>query len=110
MHVAIRIASDSIGSHHCASPRNRRIGIPTGAENGTYDMIASTVGLSLKKITRKYGAIISIVSGMVVEPMSSWRDTIAAAAANSAASSTKPNRKNTANHAIGPPSPCRISP
>ena len=64
-------------------------------------MIASTSGLSLKKMTRKYGAITSIVSGIVVEPMSSWRDTIDAAAANSDASRMKPNRKKIANHAIG---------
>ncbi len=30
-----------------------RIGIPTGAENGTYDMTVSTAGLFQKKITRK---------------------------------------------------------
>ena len=71
MQVAIRIASDSSGSHHCASPRKRRSGMPTGAENGTYDMMPTTSGLSLKKITRKYGAMISMVRGVVVEPMSS---------------------------------------
>jgi Na+/proline symporter len=34
-------------------------------------MIVITSGLSLKKMTRKYGAITSMVSGVVVEPMSS---------------------------------------
>ena len=68
---AIRISSESSGSHHCASPRNIRIGIPTGAENGTYDMMVSTSGLSLKKITSMYGALTSSVSGVIVEPMSS---------------------------------------
>ena len=76
--------------------------MPTGAENGTYDMIVSTTGLSLKKITRKYGAMISNVSGQ----SSSSRCPPDArpsrrAAANSEASSTNPNRKNTANQTIG---------
>ncbi|MDF2563094.1 MAG: hypothetical protein K0R99_4540 [Microbacterium sp.] len=66
-------------------------------------MIVSTSGLSLNTITRMYGAMISIVIGVVVEPMSSWRDTIEAAAANMAASRMKPNRKNTANQMIGAP-------
>ena len=56
-HVARRITRARIGSHHCASPRKMRTGIPTGAENGTYDMIVSTTGLSLKKMTKKYGAM-----------------------------------------------------
>ncbi len=101
--LASRITRLSSGSHHCASPTNSRIGMPTGAENGTYDMIVSTSGLSLKKMTRMYGAMISIVIGVVVEPMSSWRETIDAAAANSAASRMNPNRKNTANQMMGAP-------
>ena len=68
-------------------------------------MIASTVGLSLKKITRKYGIITSIVTGVVTEPMSSARDTIAAVAANSAASITNPTAKNTTNQITDVPSP-----
>src|SRR3546814_11659418 len=97
------------GSHHSAGPGYSRSGIPTGAENGTYDMTASTTGLSLKKITRKYGAMMSIVSGVVVAPMSSWRDTMAPAAANSEARSTKPKKKNTANHTSGAPRPASTS-
>jgi hypothetical protein len=45
----------------------------------------------------------------VVEPMSSMRETIAAAAANSAASRMNPSRKNTANHASGAPMTCSTS-
>ena len=48
-----------------------RTGMPTGAEKGTYDMTVSTVELSLKNTTRRYGAITRKVSGVVVEPMSS---------------------------------------
>ena len=103
------MTSDRIGSHHCASPRYRRSGIPTGAENGTYDITVSTTGLSLKKITRKYGAMMSIVSGAVVEPMSSIRETSEPAAANSDARSTNPKRKKIANQAIGAPRPWRTS-
>src|SRR3546814_20641797 len=79
-HVATRMTNERTGSHHSAVPRYSRSGIPTGAENGTYDMTASTTGLSLKKITRKYGAMLSIVSGVVVAPMPPWRDTLAPAA------------------------------
>ena len=68
-------------------------------------MIASTSGLSLKKMTRKYGSMMSIVTGVVVEPMSSWRDTIAPVAANSAASSTNPKRKKTTNQISGAAEP-----
>src|SRR5690606_40834374 len=88
------------GSHHIASLKNRRIGIATGAENGTYDMTVMAKGLSPRKITRKYGIIVRYITGVSVEPASSWRETNEPAAANIAASSTKPNRKNTANQMI----------
>ena len=68
-------------------------------------MIVSTVGLSLKKITRKYGIITSIVTGVVTEPMSSALETIADVAAKSDASITKPTAKNTTNQMTDVPSP-----
>ena len=70
-HAMSEMTIERIGSHHCASLKNRRIGIDTGAENGTYDMIAITSGLSLKKITRKYGIITMYMTGAIVCEMSS---------------------------------------
>src|SRR6478735_9666308 len=94
--VPARITRDS---HQDASPRNSRTGIPTGALNGTYDMIVSTRSLSLKKMTPKYGIITSIITGVSTGPVSSTRETSDAADANSAASSTNPTRKNSTNQA-----------
>ncbi len=48
-------------------------------------------------------------SGVVVDPMSSMRETIDAAAANSAARRMNPKRKNSANQAMGAPIPCSSS-
>src|SRR5690606_16500847 len=100
---------EAIGSHHWASWKKRRIGIDTGDENGTYDMIVITSGLSLKKITRKYGIITMYMIGAITELRSSWRETIAPVAANSVAISRNPVTKNSANHSSGVPSPARIS-
>src|SRR5690242_13911235 len=93
-------ASEISGSHHSASPKNRRTGIPTGALNGTYDRIVMMSGLSLKNTTPKYGSITSIIAGVMTAPVSSCRDTSDAPAAKMLATSTKPNRKNTTNQII----------
>src|SRR5690606_3084295 len=102
--VASSSTSATSGSHHVASPRNIRIGMATGALNGTYDSTVSTVALSLKKITPKYGIIVSIIAGVSTVLTSSSRDTRDALAAYIAASSTNPTRKKPTNHTSGAPS------
>src|SRR3954454_5880509 len=80
-------------SHGAATPIATRTGIKVGENSGISEStwhteFSGSAGSTL--IASMYGTMISVRIGAVTPPTSSWRDTIAPAAANSSAYITNP--------------------
>src|SRR6478609_1594966 len=85
--------SDRATSHGSTSPRAIRMGMSSGAQNGTNDSHTTSgfVGSHGAMLTpMMYGTIISVMTGAVTEPTSSCRETSAASAPSASAYMVKP--------------------